>query len=148
VLVVRAAKALVDRVRAEQPGVEASPLSVVHGLAARYLIGRADVTTVELAAYLGVTKQSASEVVGLLERTGIVERRPHPNDGRARILFLTPEGEAKLAAGRERWAAIEDEWAALVGREQLDVTRHALEAYLAADEAACNDRPAVTFGRD
>ena len=71
-------------------------MTVVHGLAARYLIGRDDVTTVELAGYLGITKQSTSEVVAPLERAGIVRRAPHPSDGRARVLLLTDDGAAKL----------------------------------------------------
>jgi DNA-binding MarR family transcriptional regulator len=134
VLVVRAAKAMVDRLRTERPDDAAAPMSVVHGLAARYLIGRDNVTTVELAGYLGITKQSTSEVVALLERAGIVRRAQHPKDGRARVLLLTDEGTAKLAVGRCRWQGIEDEWAELVGRDRLDVVRDALEAYLAADE--------------
>jgi DNA-binding MarR family transcriptional regulator len=135
VLVVRVAKALVERMRAEHPEGADSPMTVVHGLAARYLVGRTDVTTVELARYLGITKQSTSEVVALLEGAGIVRRAPHPTDGRARVLLLTGVGAEKLGQGRCRWEEIEDEWAALVGRENLDVTRAALEAYLAANTA-------------
>jgi DNA-binding MarR family transcriptional regulator len=134
VLVVRVAKAIVERVRAEHPDGAASPMTVVHGLAARYLVGRTDVTTVELARYLGITKQSASEVVALLEGAGIVRRAPHPSDGRARVLLLTEEGAAKLGEGRCRWQEIEDEWAELVGREHLDAMRVALEGYLAAHD--------------
>src|SRR5262245_38885179 len=81
VLVIRAAKALVDRLRAERPGhPEHADLTVVHGLAARYLLDRDDVTAAELARYLGITKQSTSEVVAHLERAGVVRRAPHPND--------------------------------------------------------------------
>jgi DNA-binding MarR family transcriptional regulator len=135
ILVVRAAKAMVERLRAEHPGDGSSPMTVVHGLAARYLVGRDDVTAVELARYLGITKQSTSEVVALLEQSGIVRRAPHPRDGRARVLRLTDAGAAKLAAGRERWQRIEDEWVTLVGRDDLNVVRNALEAFLATDAA-------------
>jgi DNA-binding MarR family transcriptional regulator len=135
VLVVRTAKAIVDRSRAEHPSPSAS-LTVVHGLAARYLLGRDDVTAGELARHLGITKQSTSEVVAALERAGRVRRAPHPSDGRARVLLLTEEGAARLTDGRRRWRQMEDEWAALVGRDHLDVVRDALEAYLAADRAA------------
>lgn len=138
-LVVRVAKALVERVQAEHPDGAASLLTVVHGLAARYLVGRTDVTTVELARYLGITKQSTSEVVALLEGAGIVRRAPHPSDRRARVLLLTDEGAEKLGQGRCRWEEIEDEWAELVGRENLAVTRAALEAYLAANDQLTKD---------
>ena len=139
VLLVRAAKALVDGLRARPPAGRAVADDGVHGLAARYLLGRDDVTTVELARHLGITKQSASEVVGLLERSGTVRRAPHPTDGRARVLLLTDDGEAKLALGRRRWERIEDEWAELVGRDKLEVVREVLEALLAADLAARDD---------
>jgi|tagenome__1003787_1003787.scaffolds.fasta_scaffold20924011_3 DNA-binding MarR family transcriptional regulator len=132
VLIIRTAKALVERLRAAQPEGADSPLTVVHGLAARYLEGRDDVTSAELAHYLGITKQSTSEVVTALERAGLVRRAPHPSDGRARVLLLTDEGTVKLGYGRERWKHLEDEWAELVGRDRLDVTRSVLEAYLNA----------------
>jgi DNA-binding MarR family transcriptional regulator len=137
ILVVRTAKALVDRLREERDADhdEESPMTVVHGLAARYLVGRDTVTNAELAHYLGVTKQSTSEVVATLERAGLVRRAPHPSDGRARVLLLTEDGRRKLDEGRARWLALEDEWAGLVGRERLDVVREVLEVYLAADQA-------------
>jgi DNA-binding MarR family transcriptional regulator len=133
-LVVRAAKAIVDRLRSEHPGGSASPMTVVHGLAARYLLGRDDVTTAELARYLRITKQSASEIVGSLEHNGIVRRAPHPHDGRARVVLLTDAGKAKLEDGRRRWQALEDEWRELAGDDRLDAMREAIELYLAADE--------------
>jgi DNA-binding MarR family transcriptional regulator len=142
VLVVRVAKALVERARAEHPEGAASPMTVVHGLAVRYLVGRTDVTTVELARYLGITKQSTSEVVALLEGAGMVRRAPHPSDGRARVLLLTEEGAAKLGEGRCRWQEIEGEWAELVGQEHLDAMRVALEGYLAAHDHVVQDQAA------
>src|SRR5262249_53160565 len=96
-------------------------------------LGRDDVTAVDLARHLRITKQSASEVVALLEQNGIVERAPHPRDGRARVVLLTDAGKAKLEVGRRRWQELEDEWCELVGRDRLDATREALEMYLAAD---------------
>src|SRR3954467_6321313 len=74
VLVVRVAKALVERLRSDEPDDAGSAMTPVHGLAARYLLGHPCVTTVELARYLGITKQSTSEVVAALERSGIVRR--------------------------------------------------------------------------
>ena len=62
-----------------------------------------------------------------------------------RVLLLTDEGRAKLEAGHRRWKQLEDEWAALVGRDRLDVVRAALESYVAADRAA-RDRGAPADG--
>jgi len=47
-----------------------------------------------LAARLGIDKVSAGQLVDRLERRGLVDRRLHPTDRRARILHLTPEGLA------------------------------------------------------
>jgi DNA-binding MarR family transcriptional regulator len=135
VLVVRTAKAIVDRLRVEHPEGSSASMPVVHGLAARRLVGRDDVTAAELARYLGITKQSTSEVVAALERAGTVRRAPHPSDGRAQVLLLTEAGAAKLAEGRRRLGRLEDEWAEMVGRDRLNVVRDALEAYLASDLA-------------
>ena len=110
-------------------------MTVVHGLAARYLVDRDDVTTVELARYLGITKQSTSEVVALLEQNGMVRRgaasarRPRPRPPPDR------RGAAKLAEGRSALAADRRR----VGRARRPrptrVVRQALIAYLAADES-------------
>ena len=142
ILVVRTAKALVDRMRDERPGGESSSMTVVHGLAARYLLGRDDVTAAELAHYLGITKQSTSEVVSALERSGNVRRAPHPSDGRSRVLLLTDEGKAKLEHGRCRWEGLEEEWAELVGRGDLDVVRRTLATILEADATRRARHPA------
>ena len=133
VLLIRTTKSLVERLRAEKPEDADPGMTPVHGLAVRYLLDRADVTTVDLARYLGITKQSASEVVAALERTGVVERAPHPRDGRARVLLLTDDGRARLDAGRARWNAIERQWSDLVGADRLEVVRNALETYLEAE---------------
>jgi len=133
-LMVRAVKAMVADVAARKDDGEAaaSGLNAMHGIAARYLEGHDDVTAVELAAHLRVTKQSASEIVALLEREGYVQRRPHPDDGRARVVELTDAGRAGLVRSRTLWGDLVADWEALVGPDDLATIRRALEAYLAA----------------
>jgi DNA-binding MarR family transcriptional regulator len=135
VLVVRTAKVMVDRLRAEGPDAE-SPLTVVHGLAMRYLLDRDEVTTVDIARHLRITKQSASEVVALLEQSGMVTREPHPSDGRARVVRLTRAGKRKLADAHRRWLRLEREWEAVVGCKELEAVRDACQRYLDADPVA------------
>jgi DNA-binding MarR family transcriptional regulator len=43
----------------------------------------------ELAARARLSKQTMTTMVRLLERDGLVERRPDPSDGRAALVFLT-----------------------------------------------------------
>tara|TARA_R110002073_G_scaffold115327_7_gene253011 strand:+ start:7352 stop:7828 length:477 start_codon:yes stop_codon:yes gene_type:complete len=47
-------------------------------------------TQTELADALGIHKVSAGIYISELEEIGLVERKPHPRDGRAKCIFLTP----------------------------------------------------------
>jgi DNA-binding MarR family transcriptional regulator len=64
----------------------------------------------ELAARAAMTHQSMGELVASLERSGWVERRPDPTDGRARLVCLTPAGRDLVIRGLHHIAEIEAEW--------------------------------------
>ena len=132
VLLLRAAKAMLAEVR-EAAGDEKkdSSMTPVHGFAARFIASQEEPTAADLAHHLGVTRQSASEVVAALEDAGYVHRRPHPADGRSQILELTDRGRTSLEASRGRWSAVERHWAGLVGPDELVRVRAALDRYLA-----------------
>jgi DNA-binding MarR family transcriptional regulator len=49
-------------------------------------------TQAELAAHAGTDPMMTSQVLRALEGKSLVERRPHPTDGRARLLAVTEEG--------------------------------------------------------
>ena len=131
-LMVRALKAMVAEVAAQDDTPNTSGLTAMHGIAVRYIAERSDVTTVELAAHLRVTKQSASEIVGALEREGYVERRPHPLDGRARVVELTTSGRAGLVRSRARWTLLVRDLEQLVGSAEVATVRRVFEAFLEA----------------
>lgn len=65
-----------------------------------------------IAARAGLTHQAVGEVVAELERRGYVERRPDPDDGRARLVCLTDGGRALVRAAIGHITAIEEEWTA------------------------------------
>lgn len=67
-------------------------VSVTQCYALEELIERGPLTLNELAARLYLDKSTASRVVDALEAKGYAERRPHPEDGRARLLAATPPG--------------------------------------------------------
>jgi DNA-binding MarR family transcriptional regulator len=91
---------LLRRVNAEtarslHPDLEPS----VYGLLVRLSdTGGARVT--DLAAHYGVGKPTVSRQVALLERLGMVARAPDPEDARASVIELTPQGAQRLAAVR------------------------------------------------
>lgn len=63
-------------------------------------------TQTELANALSIHKVSVGIYVAELEALGLVERRTHPTDGRAKCIFLTPLLHANKHVGQEHYAAI------------------------------------------
>jgi DNA-binding MarR family transcriptional regulator len=86
----------------------------------------------KLAERARVRKQTMAQAVEQLERAGYVERRPDPRDRRARLVFLTARGQAvrpvAVAAGRR----VEDHWAELTSRGEIESLRHSLLKLLSA----------------
>jgi DNA-binding MarR family transcriptional regulator len=56
----------------------------------------------ELAAHEKVKAPSMTRVLAALEDRGLVERAPHPTDGRQVVMSLSVQGEAMLAEDRRR----------------------------------------------
>ena len=81
----------------------------------------------ELAERSGLTKQSVGEAVADLERHGYVERVPDPQDGRAKIIRLTPHGAEAIAAAEHGFTEIELRFAAALGEDRYADFRAALE---------------------
>lgn len=83
-----------------------------------------------LTQLANVRKQSVTQAVEELERLGYVERRPDPNDRRARLVFLTARGQGvrpvAMAAGRQ----VQDHWEALLGGEDIDALTQLLQKLL------------------
>ncbi|MFF6782197.1 MarR family transcriptional regulator [Streptomyces sp. NPDC012510] len=74
-------------------------------------------TVTDLAVHLGVTKQAASQLVDELVRKGYVERRPHPQDARARLIVLTERGWACARAAEGAAAEVVEAWVEVLGGE-------------------------------
>ncbi|MER6676422.1 MarR family winged helix-turn-helix transcriptional regulator [Streptomyces sp. NPDC000983] len=83
-------------------------------------------TATELAAHLGVTKQAASQLVDELVRKGYVERRPHPEDARARLVVLTERGWACTRAAEAAMADAVRAWEGVLGAGELRALRDRL----------------------
>ncbi|MFJ2236133.1 MarR family winged helix-turn-helix transcriptional regulator [Streptomyces sp. NPDC087859] len=83
-------------------------------------------TVTDLAVHLGVTKQAASQLVEDLVRKGYVERRPHPDDARARLVVLTERGWACTRAAEEAAAEAVGAWVELIGEGEVRALRNQL----------------------
>jgi len=68
-----------------------------------------------LAQRLETSKQALTPLLNDLEQWGYLERRLDPDDGRGRILCLTPRGHDLMGGIRQRHADIEREWAQTLG---------------------------------
>jgi DNA-binding MarR family transcriptional regulator len=64
----------------------------------------------DLAARAGMTHQSMSELVAVLEGRGYLERRPDPRDGRAKLVCLTTTGRKLVRTSMAEIDAIEAKW--------------------------------------
>jgi DNA-binding MarR family transcriptional regulator len=111
-LVNRLARRIEAHVRERAATLE---LTASQATALRELTG--PMTLSELAERMSCEPSNATFVVDRLGKLGLVERRPHPRDRRAKQLVLTPEG----AALRERLVELlsaESPLAALTREEQ------------------------------
>ena len=96
---------LARRLRAERAdhGLTLSQLSVLTGLQRH-----GSMTPGELAAHERVRPPSMTRTVAALVDLGLIERAPHPDDGRQVLLTLNEQGQVLLAADRaqrEAWLA-------------------------------------------
>jgi DNA-binding MarR family transcriptional regulator len=56
-------------------------------------LARRSMSMSELASMLGIDRPNATVLVDDLERQGLVERRPHPTDRRAKLVEATRKGK-------------------------------------------------------
>lgn len=86
------------------------------------------ITGSQLAERLGVSQQAASKQIGDLERRGLVERLPHPDDARARRIVLTERGQAAVEAGRIARRAVTTSLRRRLGAGEVDALVSSLGA--------------------
>jgi DNA-binding MarR family transcriptional regulator len=84
----------------------------------------------DLAAWAGMTRPSMAQLVDELEADGLLQRRPDPSDGRAKLVALTPAGWEAIRAGRAIIARIEADYAHRIGSERFDEMCSALQDLL------------------
>jgi DNA-binding MarR family transcriptional regulator len=81
----------------------------------------------ELAARVTLSRTRVSRVVDELERSGLVEREPDPDDGRACFASITVEGRAELRRTAPHYlAAIETHFTSLLTTTEQRVLATAL----------------------
>jgi DNA-binding MarR family transcriptional regulator len=74
----------------------------------------------ELAEFLDITKQAASEMVDYLEQHGYVTRQPHPTDRRGKIIALTARGWSCIRETEAFLSHQETQWTAIIGAKRME----------------------------
>ncbi len=74
-----------------------------------------------------VRAQSAADLIGALERRGLIERRTDPDNRRRMLISLTPEGRTFLDTYDPRVEELEEQMLADLGREDREAFRTFLD---------------------
>jgi DNA-binding MarR family transcriptional regulator len=88
------------------------------------------ITISALAELAGVRKQTMAQAVQQRERGGYIERRDNPDDHRSRLVFLTERGRSVTPVTHAAAAAVEQQWAGLIGTDELEHLRQQLRSLL------------------
>ncbi|HET8568966.1 MAG TPA: MarR family transcriptional regulator [Candidatus Limnocylindria bacterium] len=86
----------------------------------------------DLAARANMTRASMAELVDELERNGYVERRPDPEDGRAKRVCLTRRGRKLMTRALRAVEEIERVYASAIGTERFERMCRSLQTVLEA----------------
>ena len=103
------------------------------------LLGHLDTegtTITELATRMGTSRQAVSQLARTIEAAGLIERLPHPTDGRSIIVRHTAAGRRILLDALEVMSAIEAGYAKLVGSANMTELKGLLADVLAEIDPA------------
>ena len=93
-------------------------------------LSREGIRPTDLARRVDVTKQAVGQALAGLEAMKLVELVPDTSDGRARLVRLTPAGEAAYAHGHEVLAFYAAELSARVGTKRVAAVASGLATLL------------------
>ncbi|WP_395110132.1 MarR family winged helix-turn-helix transcriptional regulator [Actinomadura sp. SCN-SB] len=110
--------------RASGEGPEGD-LSLTQSAALAAIERHGSMTPRELADHEKVQPPSMTRVIAYLEERGLVERSPHPTDGRQVVLSATEAGKTILAEGRRHKEAWLSRRLAELSAEEREILRRA-----------------------
>ncbi|MEW5684035.1 MAG: MarR family transcriptional regulator [Pseudomonadota bacterium] len=80
-----------------------------------------------IARNLGVTRQATSQMLGEMERRGLIVIKPDPDDRRARIIDFSPETERLRIVSVDLLREFERQLGERIGAARFTALREALE---------------------
>ncbi len=81
----------------------------------------------DMAARAGITRQSMGEVIRDMVALGILEMRPDPEDGRAKLVTYTDHGAWVAGDGYRHLRELETRFAEEFGEQDYETTRKVLD---------------------
>ncbi len=125
-------RSLIDELHAELAEQGHPDVRPAHGFALQ-AVGRDGATAGELGRRLGVSKQAAGKTVDRLERLGYVERVDDPDDGRRKLVRLTPRGVDVLTRSAVIFDRLRARWVEALGAERVGELESDLRAVVPVD---------------
>jgi DNA-binding MarR family transcriptional regulator len=111
------------RMRAAGGGLSHGLLSALATLSKHGTLRLSDLSQLEV-----VSPPSTTRLVAELEAKGLVSRQTDPDDGRAFLISITPEGEDAVSSARSKRAQTLDELLAKLDEHQLALVTEAVPA--------------------
>ena len=110
--------------RVVDDGMAAGGLSLARTKVLQALDRRGTIRQAALAQELGQAPRSVTQSLEALEREGLVARAPDPDDGRSKLVRLTPKGARALTAGTAAGEQVLREiFGALQGKQLVDLAK-------------------------
>jgi DNA-binding MarR family transcriptional regulator len=99
-----------------------------------YLAEEDGITQKELSARCSSDARTIGTMIELLEHKGLVERQPDPSDGRAWLVFLTKNGQARHTQLRKNSEEVRETLYGTLEPEELVIVEKALDRIAEAFE--------------
>lgn len=108
----------------ESKGVNASDMECL-----RLLFLKGIATPSELARHTGLTSGATTAMLDRLEKTGLIERRPNPDDRRGTLIVPTESGGEKIASWFESARKAQAELISSYSEKELEIISDVFERF-------------------
>ena len=95
----------------------------------RLLSQKGTATPTELAKHTGLTSGATTAMLDRLEKAGLIERRPNPNDRRGTLIAPEKSSNAKMAAWFESARKAQDALMSTYSESELEVIADVFERF-------------------
>jgi DNA-binding MarR family transcriptional regulator len=95
----------------------------------RFLFQKGVATPSELSRFTGLTSGATTAMLDRLEKGGLIERRPNPNDRRGTLISPAPSGAEKAASWFESARKAQNELISSYSESELEIIADAFKRF-------------------